>query len=251
MNEDWNQNQYGNVDSSWGEMESPYVSQYTPEMVQGWQGAAAVRAFLVVFVGLIVTTIASYLTVFSGSFLETLIEDSLFSFFLIAEIVVVLVNSWAIKKDNLVLAGVLYLAYTIINGITMSVVFLAYDIGSVKEAFLVAGIVFGVMAAYGYFTKKDLTKIGSVCMMGLIGVVLVSLLNVFLLHNSGLELVMDYIVVLLFVGITAFDMYKMKQLVLVGGESEINRVALYTGMELYLDFINLFLRLIRIMGRRK
>lgn len=251
MNEDWNQNQFSNVDASWEEMERPYVSQYTPEMVQGWQGQAAVRSFLVVFVGLIVTTIASYLTVFSDAMLNVLFNDGLFTALLIGELVVVLVNSWAIKKDNLILAGILYLAYTIINGITMSVIFFAYDIGSVKDAFLVACIVFGVMAAYGYFTKKDLTQIGSICMMALIGVILVSLLNVFLLHSSGLELVMDYVVVLLFVGITAYDMYKMKQLVAVGGQEEINRIALYTGMELYLDFINLFLRLIRIMGKKR
>lgn len=249
MSEDWNQN--GNVDSSWGDMESPYVSRYNEEMLQGGQGQAAVRAFLVVFLGLIVTTIASYLTIFNTSFLQAVFSDSLFQFLLIAEIVVVLVNSWAIKKDNLILAGVLYFSYTIINGITMSAVFLAYEMGSIMEAFLIAGIVFGVMAAYGYFTKKDLTKIGSICMMALIAVLLVSLVNLFLLHSSGLDLVMDYVVVLLFVGITAYDMYKMKQMVAIGGEAEINRVALYTGMQLYLDFINLFLRLIRVMGKKR
>ncbi|MBQ9767269.1 MAG: Bax inhibitor-1/YccA family protein [Lachnospiraceae bacterium] len=251
MNEDWNQNGYGDVDASWGNMETPYVSQYTPEMLQGWQGRAAVRSFLVVFLGLIVTTIASYLTIFNESVLRVVFSDGMFQFLLIAEIVVVLVNSWAIKKDNLILSGVLFFAYTVINGVTMSAVFLAYEMGSVMEAFLMAGIVFGVMAAYGYFTKKDLTKIGSICTMALLGVILVSLVNMFLLHSSGLDLIMDYVVVLLFVGITAYDMYKMKQMVAVGGETEINRIALYTGMELYLDFINLFLRLIRIMGKKR
>lgn len=249
MNEEWNQKD--NTDASWEEMETPYVSRYTAEMLQGVQGQVAVRSFLVVFVGLIITTIASYMTIFSGSMLEALFSRGVFQILLIAEIVVVLVNSWAIRKDNLILAGILYLSYTIINGITMSVIFLAYDVASIKEAFLVAAVIFGVMAAYGYFTKKDLTQIGSVCMMGLLGVLLVSLLNMFLLHNSGLELMLDYVVVLLFVGITAYDMYKMKQMIAVGGENEINRVALYTGMQLYLDFINLFLRLIRIMGKKR
>lgn len=224
MNEDWNQNQNGNVDASWDEMGTPYVSQYTPEMLQGWQGQAAVKSFLVVFLGLMVTTIASYLTIFNESVLRVVFSDGMFQFLLIAEIVVVLVNSWAIKKDNLILSGVLFFAYTVINGVTMSAVFLAYEMGSVMEAFLMAGIVFGVMAAYGYFTKKDLTKIGSVCTMALLGVILVSLVNLFLLHSSGLALLMDYVVVLLFVGITAYDMYKMKQMVAVGGEVEIEPV---------------------------
>ena len=251
MNEDWNQNGYGDVDASWGDMESPYVSRYNEEMLQGWQGKAAVRAFLVVFVGLIITTIASYFTIFNDAVFRAVFSEGMFQFLLIAEIVVVLVNSWAIKKDNLILAGILYGVYTIVNGVTLSVVFLAYEMGSIMEAFLMAGIVFGVMAAYGYFTKKDLTQIGSICTMALFAVILVSLANMFLIHSSGLDLIMDYVVVLLFVGITAYDMYKMKQMIIVGGEEEINRVALYTGMELYLDFINLFLRLIRIMGKKR
>lgn len=251
MNEDWKQDGYSDADGAWELRNTPYTSRYTEEMVLGWQGKAAVRAFLVVFAGLLVTTLASYLTIFTPAVLSLIYSGGMFRFLLIAELVVVLVNSRAIKKDNPVLAGVLYFVYAAVNGVTMSVVFLAYDMGSVMEAFLIAGAVFGVMAAYGYFTKKDLTKAGSICTMALLGVILVSLLNVFLLHSTGLDLFMDYVVVLLFVGITAYDMHRMKQLVAVGGNGEINRIALYTGMELYLDFINLFLRLIRIMGKRR
>lgn len=250
MSEQFDQNGFENGSDMW--QETPYRSQYyTQEQKDNLTSQVATKAFAMVFIGLIITTIVSYFTLSSVSFLSGLLESGAFSILLIAEVVVVLINGWAIKKDNLGLAATLYIVYSISNGVTLSVVFLAYGLGTVKEAFLMATIIFGVMAAYGYFTKKDLSTIGSVCSMALIGVIIVSLLNFFLLHSTGLELVMDYVVVLLFVGITAYDMYRMKQMAILGGESEVNRVALFTGMELYLDFINIFLRLIRIMGRRK
>ncbi len=247
MNEQWDLGE--NSTPSW--QETPYVSQYKPDEQKHLLSQVATKAFAMVFIGLIITTIVSYFTLSDMDFMLKIYSNGTLTFLLIAEIVVVLVNGWAIRKDNLILAGVLYFVYSISNGITLSIVFLAYDLGTIKEAFLMAAIIFGVMAAFGYFTKKDLSTVGSVCTMALIGVVLVSLLNAFLFKSSGLDLVMDYVVVLLFVGITAYDMYKMKQLTLAGGEGEVNRVALFTGMQLYLDFINIFLRLIRIMGRKR
>lgn len=253
MSDNWDQNREDGA-VSW--QDTPYVSQVTEnalkEMVaQDLMSQVATKSFAIVFIGLLVTTIASYLTLSNVNFLYHLLTGGVFGFLLIAEIVIVLINGWAIRKDNLVLAGIMYLAYSISNGITMSVVFLAYDLGTVKEAFLLAAVIFGAMAAFGYFTKKDLATVGSVCSMALLGVLLVTALNMFVFHSSGLDLVMDYVVILLFVGITAYDMYRMKQLTIEGGESEANRIAMFTGMQLYLDFINIFLRLIRIMGKRK
>lgn len=248
MNENWNQNENDDMASWQG---TTYVSHNTPDAKQALLSQVATKSFAIVFIGLIITTIASYLTLSSVDFLYAILSKGIFPFLLIAEIVVVLVNGWAIRKDNLILAGALYLVYSISNGVTMSVVFLAYDLGTVKEAFLMATIIFGAMAAFGYFTKKDLSTVGSICSMALIGVVIVSLLNALIFHSSGMDLIMDYVVILLFVGITAFDMYCMKQMTLEGGENEVNRVALFTGMQLYLDFINIFLRLVRIMGRKR
>lgn len=249
MNENWNQE-----DGTW--QDTPYVSRFTAETVQDLEAQdltslVATRSLAVVFIGLIITTIAAYLTLLSPVFLYNLLSTGAFAFLLLAEVVIVLINGWAIRKSNLVLAGIMYLLYAVSNGITMTIVFLAYDLGSVKEAFLLATVIFGVMAAFGFFTKKDLSTVGAVCSMGLLGVLLVTALNTFVFHSSGMDLVMDYVVILLFVGITAFDMYRMKQMAYEGGENEVNRIALFTGMQLYLDFINIFLRLIRIMGRRK
>ena len=86
--------------------------------------------------------------------------------------------------------------------------------------------------------------------MALLGAIIVTLANLFFFHSAGIDLLMDYVVVAIFIGLTAFDMYRMKQQAATYGESETNRIALFTGMQLYLDFINLFLRLVRIMGRR-
>lgn len=252
MNENWEKN--SDEMESW--QEAPYVSKFTSEVMKEMAAPdlasrVATKSFAIVFIGLIITTIASYLTLSNVDFLYMLLSTNMFTFLLVAELVVVFINSWAIRKNNLVLAGVLYLVYSVSNGITMSVVFLAYDLGTVQEAFLMSAVIFGAMAAFGYFTKKDLSTVGAVCGMALLGVLLVTLLNTFVFHSSGLELVMDYVVILLFVGITAYDMYRMKQAVLEGGEEEENRIALFTGMQLYLDFINIFLRLIRILGRSK
>lgn len=248
MNE--NQNQDFETSEMWED--TPYVStQRTMEDSQELLGKVATKSFMVTFIGLIITTVAAFLTVSNLGFMFELIWSGAYTFLLIAELVVVLINSWAISKKNLGLAAVLFGIYSILNGITLSVVLYAAEIGTVQDAFLAAAIIFGVMAAYGYFSKKDLSSIGSICTMGLLGVIVVSLLNAFIFKSAGMDLVVDYIVVLLFVGITAFDMYRMKQMALDGGEEEVNRIALFTGMQLYLDFINLFLRLIRIMGKKR
>lgn len=245
MNE--NQNQEFNGEEVW--QDSSYTSTRTMGDSQELMSRVATKSLMVTFIGLIVTTIVAYLTCSNISFMVELVLSGAYTFLIIAELVVVLVNSWAISKKNIALAGVLFGVYSIINGLTLSVVLFAYEIGTVQEAFLMTASVFGVMAAYGYFTKKDLSSIGSICTMALLGVILVSLLNAFVFKSSGMDLMLDYIVVLLFVGITAFDMYRMKQMAVAGGEEEVNRIALFTGMQLYLDFINIFLRLIRIMGR--
>lgn len=249
--EEQNQNRNDELDCSF--TEQPYVSRgiVSEEEAVGLHSTAAVRSFLVVFVGLFITTVSAYAVLFSNMGFYGLVTSGAFMFFLIAEVVVVILNGIAINKKQLALAGVLYIAYAIINGVTLSVVFYAYQVNSIKEAFLLATLTFGVMAAYGYFTKKDLAQVGSICTMALLGVLLVSAANIIFFHSSGLDLLMDYVVVLLFVGITAFDMNKMKKMVELGGEEEINRVALYTGMQLYLDFINLFLRILRIMGKKR
>lgn len=248
MNE--NQNQDFSTSDEW--QETPYVSaHHTIADSQELMSKVATKSFLVTFFGLILTTVAAYIMASSAYNVYRMVVSGAYVFLIVAELIVVLVNSWAISKKQLGLAAAMYVVYSVINGITLSVIFYAYDIGTIQDAFLMSAIVFGVMAAYGYFTKKDLSSMGSICAMALLGVILVSLLNVLFFKSSGLDMLMDYVVVLLFVGITAYDMYRMKQMALEGGEEEVNRIALFTGMQLYLDFINIFLRLVRIMSKKR
>ncbi|MDD5935251.1 MAG: Bax inhibitor-1/YccA family protein [Clostridiales bacterium] len=250
MNQDWNQNQNWNQNQDWNQ--NPYI--VNPGYQQDKQNLisqVASKSFLIVFLGLIVTTISAYLTVNSVTLLESLCTNRTWTIVCIVELAVVWISSFAIKKKALGLAAGLFALYTILNGITLSVIFLIFDIGTVQEAFFMTTLMFGALTAYGYFTKRDLTKVGAICGMALFGAIIVSLLNLFFFHSTGMDLLMDYLVVAIFVGLTAYDMWRMKQQVMVTGPEEANRIALFTGIQLYLDFINLFIRLVSILGRKK
>ena len=129
---------------------------------------------------------------------------------------------------------------------------LAFTASSVLGVFLTSSVVFGVMAIAGYTTKQDLTKFGSILIMFLIGIVVASLVNMFL-HSSGLDMLISYIGVAVFVGLTAYDVQKLKNIGagLTYGDATASKMALMGGLTLYLDFINLFLMLLRIFGRRR
>lgn len=172
---------------------------------------------------------------------------------LIAEIALVVFLSARIHRLSFTTATILFITYSVLNGLTMSILFMVYTMSSIATTFFVTAGTFGVTAVYGYVTKKDLTRIGSLCIMGVIGLIIASLVNLFL-HNSMMELVISYIGVLLFVGLTAYDSQKIKQL-LSDDDIEVNemtqKIALMGSLTLYLDFINLFIYLLRILGDRK
>lgn len=151
----------------------------------------------------------------------------------------------------LVPSAVLFVAYSVINGMTLSIYFLVYTGASIVSIFFLSAIVFGVMAAIGIKTKKDLSGIGNMCLMGLIGIILVSLANILFLHMEGIEVAVCFIGVLLFVGITAYDTQKIKNLSYTANSDNATVLALYGALELYLDFINIFIKLLRILGRRR
>lgn len=172
---------------------------------------------------------------------------------LIAEVALVMYLSARIHRISFTTATILFIAYSILNGVTMSVLFMVYTMSSIATTFFVTAGTFGATALYGYVTKKDLTRIGSLCIMGVIGLIIASLVNLFL-HSSMMDLIISYVGVLLFVGLTAYDSQKIKQL-LSGDDIEINettqKIALMGSLTLYLDFINLFIYLLRILGDRK
>lgn len=190
----------------------------------------------------------------SYTLLNVMVQNNiLFWGLLIAEVALVMYLSARIHRISFTTATVLFIAYSILNGITMSILFMVYTMSSIATTFFVTAGTFGATALYGYVTKKDLTRIGSLCIMGVIGLIIASLVNLFL-HNSMMDLIISYIGVLLFVGLTAYDSQKIKRL-LSGDDIEVNetsqKIALMGSLTLYLDFINLFIYLLRILGDRK
>ena len=172
---------------------------------------------------------------------------------LIAELVLVWSLSARINKVSVATATVMFIIYSILNGVTLSIIFLVYTMSSIASTFFITAGTFGVMALYGHVTKSDLTRIGNLCLMALIGVIIASVVNIFW-QNSMMNLVISCIGVLLFVGLTAYDAQKIKRL-LSTDDIEVNettqKIAVLGALSLYLDFINLFLYLLRLLGDRR
>jgi hypothetical protein len=170
---------------------------------------------------------------------------------LLGELGLVFWLSSQINKISAVTATIGFFAYAAINGVTLSYVFVAYTASSIAYTFGVTAGVFALMAIYGYVTKKDLTSIGSLCFMALIGVIATSLINMFI-GSSFIASVINYIGVFVFVGLTAYDTQKIKSMCSVGceGTEEGHKASIMGALALYLDFINIFVYLLRIFGSR-
>lgn len=172
---------------------------------------------------------------------------------LIAELAVVFYLSARINSISFTKATVMFIIYSILNGATLASIFLVYTMSSIASTFFVAAGTFGVMALYGYVTKSDLTRIGNICLMALIGLIIATLVGMFW-QNSMLQMIITYAGVILFVGLTAYDSQKIKRLLTADGievTEETQKIALLGALTLYLDFINLFLYLLRLLGDRK
>ena len=169
---------------------------------------------------------------------------------ILTELGLVFYVSARIQRLSLSTATLLFILYSIINGATLAFIFALYSTSIIVQTFVVTAGTFGAMAVYGYFTKKDLTSWGRLLLMALIGLIIAGVVNIFL-HNSTMDLIISGIGVLVFVGLTAYDSQKIKQMLLMQedmGETA-QKVALMGALSLYLDFINLFLYLLRLFGR--
>lgn len=171
---------------------------------------------------------------------------------ILAELGLVIGISWGINKMAAATATALFALYAALNGVTLGYIFVVYSLPAITSAFLTTAATFAVMAIIGTVTKRDLSKLGSILFMALIGLIIASLINIFM-RNEMFGWIITYIGVLIFVGLTAYDAQKIKRLYLqAGGDSETNRKLTVVGaLELYLDFINLFLFLLRIFGGRR
>ena len=169
---------------------------------------------------------------------------------LIAELALVWYVSARINRLSLSTATMIFVLYSVLNGATLSVIFLAYTMQSIASVFFITAGTFAAMSLIGYFTKSDLSSLGRILFMALIGLVIATLVNMFLIKSGGFSLILSYVGVLIFVGLTAYDTQKIKMMLIEADDvtEEAQKIALMGSLSLYLDFINLFLYLLRIFG---
>ena len=169
---------------------------------------------------------------------------------LIAEVALVWYVSARIDRLSLPTATMLFVLYSVLNGATLSVIFLAYTMQSISSVFFITAGTFAAMSLIGYFTKADLSSLGRILMMALIGLIIATFVNVFLVKSGGFSLILSYVGVLIFVGLTAYDTQKIKMMLVQADDmtEDAQKIALMGSLSLYLDFINLFLYLLRIFG---
>jgi membrane protein len=200
---------------------------------------------------LLITALTA-LGVVNTPFFYQLISTGTFWILLVAELILVFVLSARVHKMSLATATTLLIIYSILNGATLSIIFWAYSIGSIAKAFFITTGMFAVMAFIGATTRRDLTKMGSFLLMALIGLIIATLVNIFL-HSSGLDWIISIVGVLLFTGLTAYDVQRVKRLALENDlydDTQMGRLAVISALSLYLDFINLFLYLLRFFNRK-
>ncbi len=170
----------------------------------------------------------------------------------IAELAMVWAINGAINRLSLTTATLLFVGYSVLNGVTLSVVFLAYTLSSIASVFFITAGTFAAMAFIGYTTKTDLTSLGKILFMALIGLIIATVVNLFM-GSSMFNLILSYVGVAIFVGLTAYDSQKIKNMLYEADELDESsqKLALLGSLTLYLDFINLFLYLLRIFGSNR
>ena len=170
---------------------------------------------------------------------------------IVTELVLVIALSAFIHKINSLAALFFFVLYSVVNGLTFSVIFLVYELGSVFHIFLISALMFGAMSVYGAFTKSDLTSAGRYLMMALIGLIIAGFVNL-LLKSSMLDWLTSVIGVGIFIGLTAYDTQRLMKIgVKNDGSEKFQKMAVIGALELYLDFINIFLKMLRLFGKRK
>jgi FtsH-binding integral membrane protein len=169
-----------------------------------------------------------------------------------APLAFIMVISFGFNRLSYGILAVLFIAYALVMGASLSYILYFYTAGSVLSVFITSSVLFGVMAIAGYTTHQDLTKFGSIMIMLLVGIIIASVVNMFL-HSSGMDMLISYVGVAVFVGLTAYDVQKLKRIGagLEYGDASAKKMALMGGLTLYLDFVNLFLMLLRVFGRRR
>ena len=210
------------------------------------------KVYVWMTLALVITGFTAYGVATSPGILQMIFANQIvFWGLIIAEFALVIGLSAAINRLSLTTATLMFVIYSVINGATLSCIFLLYTMSSIASVFFITAATFGVMSLIGIVTKTDLSGMGKMLLMALIGLVIATVVNIFM-KSSGLAMIINYIGVLVFVGLTAYDTQKIKQMLYMAPSDESGqKLALLGALSLYLDFVNLFLYLLRILGSRK
>jgi FtsH-binding integral membrane protein len=211
------------------------------------------KVYVWMSLALVITGLTAYMVATSESLLTLIYSNRAVMWIMIGvELAIVIGVSAAINKLSLPVATLLFVLYSVINGALLSSIFLIYTTSSIATVFFITAGTFAAMSIYGYTTKTDLTSMGKLLMMAVIGLIITTVVNLFM-KSSGLEMIISYAGVLIFVGLTAYDTQKIKEMCLQAPDASetMQKYALLGALSLYLDFINLFIYLLRIFGRRE
>ncbi len=206
------------------------------------------NTFFRMFLGLLASAVTAIFAYYSGLYIPLIMGNGFF-YLGIAEIIVVLVFSLMFRKLSPTTVTVLFFAYAFLNGFTLSVIFAAFELTSIAYAFFGTATLFGVLSYLGHKTQKDISNWGTILIVALVIGLVLTLINLFI-RNSTLDIALDWAVLAIFFGLTVYDTNKIKQM----GESNFcdpEKLYVYGAMELYLDFINIFLRILSLFGKRK
>lgn len=211
-----------------------------------------VKVFSWMGFGLLTTAVISYLIISNPQVMLQLLNSGIILPLIIAEFIVVIALSKRIAKMKAGTATLLFFVYSALNGITLTPLLFSYTMSSVANVFISCSAMFGFTAFWGYTTKTDLSKYGKILFMGLIGLIISMVLN-FFIGSSGLDYIVSIAGIVLFTALTAFDVQKIKTMffgIAEHDEEMTHKAAIYGALKLYLDFINMFIFLLRLFGRR-
>lgn len=208
------------------------------------------KVYLWMFIGLLISGGVAYYTSITPSMIKFVYGS--YGWILITELIVVIAFSALRKKVSPGIAKVLFVTYAAISGLTLSSIFLVYKIQSIGMVFLSSSLMFGLLAVYGYITKTDLSSFGKILLFALLAIIIMSVINIFA-HNGTFGIIISIISIVVFLGLTAWDMQALKAMYnyYANDEKELGKIAIYGALDLYLDFINIFLQLLNLFGKSK
>ena len=223
--------------------------QYNAYFDETFINDVMIRSFMMMFIAVLITAMVALYTATSGLYHVIFRNGFTLIVLCIAEFAVVIYGNKTIARNDAVMSAIMLGIYSILNGILFSSILLAYNIQSIVYVFFITSVMFGITAAFGYLTKKSLASWGTYLMMGLVGILIAMIVNMFV-GSSQIDFIVSVIGVILFVGITAYDTQRIKAMAAMNVGYSMMTLGVFGALQLYMDFINLFLYLLRIFGRR-